>query len=173
MIGEDVRAALSGGGADKMRDVSAHRRRVIDRLTDRAGEQLDQAGHATSRTTLDKVGDTLMAATIDQDAAEAVRNGRLTRELAPPSGFEALGGQLAAPARTASKRDREEKERVRRKEAQVQEAEEAAREAGREARRLEEQAERARKDAERARRRADSAAERAQELRRKAKEQTR
>ena len=171
-IGDDVRAALSGGGAERMRDVSARRRRVIDGLTDRAGQQLADAGHATSRTTLDKVGDTLMAATMDQEAAEALRIGRLTRELAPPSGFEALGGQLPAPSRTASKRNREVKERVRRTETQALEAETAAREADREARRLEEQADRARKDAERARRRADRAAERAQELRRKAEERT-
>jgi hypothetical protein len=169
-VGDDVRAALSGGGAEKMRDVSARRRRVIDRLTDRAEEELTRAGHATSRTTLDKVGDTLMAATMDQEAADELRAGRLTRELAPPSGFEALGGQLPALPRTASRKDRDVKERVRRNETQAREAETAAREADREARRLEEQAERARKEAERARRRADRAAERAQELRRKAEE---
>jgi hypothetical protein len=172
-VGDDVRAALSGGGPEKMRDVSARRRRVIDRLTDRTGEQLAHAGHATSRTTLDKVGDTLMAATMDEDAADALRTGRLTRELSPPSGFEAaLGGQIPAPSRTASKRDRQVEERVRRTETQVREAETVAREADREARRLEEQAERARRDAERARRRADRAEERAQELRRKAEERT-
>jgi hypothetical protein len=171
-IGDEVRTALSGGGAEKMRDVSARRRRVIDRLTDRAREELAGGGHATSRTTLDKVGDTLMAATMDQEAAEALRTGRLTRELAPPSGFEALGGQLPAPSRASSKKDREVKERVRRTETQAREAETAALEADREARRLEEQAERARKEAERARRRADRAATRAQELRRKAEERT-
>jgi len=173
-VGDDVRAAqraaLSGAGAERIREITGRRRRVVDRLLGRAEDLLAQAGHGTSRSTLDKVGDTLMAATVDEEAAEAVRAGRLERELAPPSGFEALAGQIPVAVESASKRDREARERARRAEEQAQEAEEAAKEADREARRMEQQAEQTRQDAERARRRADRAAERAQQLRRKVEE---
>lgn len=37
-----------------------------------------------------------MAATVDVEAAEAVRTGRLTQELAPASGFEAVIGNVPA-----------------------------------------------------------------------------
>jgi hypothetical protein len=173
-VGEDVRAAqraaVSGGGAEGIREITARRRRVVDRLLERTADLLAQAGHGTSRSTLDKVGDTLMAATADEEAAEALRAGRLARELVPPSGFEALAGQIPVGAETASKRDRQARERARRAEDQARAAEEAAEEADREARRLEQQAERTREDATRARRRADRASERARELRRKAEE---
>lgn len=169
-VGDEVRAAqraaLSGGGAEGIREITGRRRRVVDRLLDRAGELLAQAGHATGRATLDKVGETLMAATVDEEAADAVRAGRLARELAPPSGFGALGEETALPAESAG--EREARDRARHARDQARDAEKAAEEADREARRLEEQAERVRGEAERARRKADRAAERAEELRRKA-----
>lgn len=171
-VGEDVRsaqrAAISGGGSEGIRELTGRRRRVIDRLLDRAEALLAQAGHGTSRPTLDKVGDTLVAATVDEDAAEAVRGGRLARELSAASGFEALAGEIPVPAERPSKRDEQARERAQRAEQQARDAEEAAEEADREARRLEEQAKRATQEAERARRGADRAAERAQQLRRKA-----
>lgn len=172
-IREAQRTALSGSGAEAMREITARRRRVVDGLVHRAEDLLTEAGHASSRSTLDKVGDTLMAATVDEESAGAVRAGRLARELAPPSGFEALAGQVPVPSKGASKRGRQAPVRVRRVETQAREAEDAAKEADRDARRLEQEAERIRRDAERARRRADRAAERAQELRRKAGDQAR
>lgn len=173
-VGDDVRkgqrAALSGGGAEGIREITTRRRRVVDRLLDGAEDLLAKAGQATSRSTLDKVGDTLMAATVDEEAAEAVRAGRLERELAPTSGFETLAGQIPAPTKSASKRDQQARERAQRAQDQARDAEEAAEEADREARRLKLLADQTRLDAERARRRADGAAERARELKRKAKE---
>jgi hypothetical protein len=165
-VGEDVRAALSGGGTEVIREVTGRRRRIVDVLLGRAEALLTPAGHGASRPTLDKVGDTLMAATVDEEAAEAVRAGRLGRELAPPSGFEALVGQTAGPAEGAG--ERKARARARRTEDQARDAEKAAKEADRDARRLEQEAERARLEAERARRKADRAAERARELRQKA-----
>lgn len=44
-----------------------------------------------------------MAATVDAEAAEAVRTGRLTHELAPASGFEAVIGNVPVVKETASK----------------------------------------------------------------------
>lgn len=173
-VGEEVRAAqraaLAGGAAETIRELTARRRRVVDRLLDLAGNLLAQAGHGTSRPTLDKVADTLMAAIVDEGAAETVRAGQLERELAPPSGFDALGGQVSVSktSKTLSKPDRQARERARQAEERAREAEEAAEEADREARQLERQADRVQKEAQRARGRADRAAERASELRRKA-----
>jgi hypothetical protein len=169
-VGEEVRAAQRSavsGRAEEIRAITERRRRVVDRLIDLAEDLLVQAGHATSRSTLDKVAETLTAATMDEEAAGAVGAGRLPRELAPPSGFEALAGQIPVPAESTSKRDREARERAKRAEEQARAAEQAAEEADRTARRLEQEAERIRQDAERARRKADRAAERAQDLRRK------
>lgn len=171
-VGDDVRAAqraaLSGGGAEGMREITVRRRRVVDRLLDRTEVLLTNAGHAAGRSTMDKVGDTLMAATVDEKAAEAVRPGRLARELTAPSGFEAVAGQISAPSEVASKR--QARERAQRAKEKARAAEEAAKEADREARQLEQQAERTRQEAERARRNADRAAERARELKRKLEE---
>jgi hypothetical protein len=167
-VGNDVRSALSGGKAEEVSKITDRRRRVVDRLLDLAEDLLNQGGHATSRPTLDKVGDTLMAATMDEEAADALRGGHLERELAPPSGFEALVGHMPVPTKAKSKQDQLTRERAKRAEDQAKEAEDAAKAAAREAGRLEQEAERMRQDAERARRRADRAAERATELRQKA-----
>jgi hypothetical protein len=171
-VGDDVRAAqraaLSGDAAKGMREITVRRRRVVDRLLDRSEVLLAEAGHAAGRSTLDRIGDTLMAATVDEKAAEAVRAGRLARELTAPSGFEAAAGQISAPSEVAAKR--QARERAQRAKERAREAEEAAKEADREARGLEQQAERTRQEAERARRKADRAAERARELKRKAEQ---
>lgn len=169
-VGEDVRAALSGGRKEGVREITVRRRRAVDRLLDRAEDVLAAAGHATSRATLDKVGDTLLAATVDEEAAEAVRGGRLEREIAPPSGFEAVAGHIPVEAEGVSKRERQIRDRADRVEKESRAAEEAAEEAEREALRLEQLAVSTREDAERARRRADRAAKKARELRRKAEE---
>ena len=175
-VGKDLRAAqkkaLSGRGAEAIREVTARRRKAVDRLVDRAKELLADSGHGTSRATLDKVADTLTAATVDEEAADAVQTGRLSREFAPPSGFELLGEGVTAapPEKPRPKRTEKVPDRVRRARERAEHAENEAEEADREAERLEQEAERTRKAAERARRNADRAAERAQDLRRKAKE---
>jgi hypothetical protein len=164
------RAALSGRRAEGIREITGRRRRVVDRLLTLAGDLLAEGGHASGRATLDKVGDTLMAATVEEEAADAVRAGRLARELAPQSGFDALVGETAIPEESAG--ERQARDRARQAQDQARDAEKAAEDADREARRLEEQAERAREEAERARRRAGRAAEQAEELRRKAQAST-
>lgn len=175
-VGEEVRAAqraaLSGGPAQEMREIGARRRRVVEALIGRAETLLSRVGHATGRATLDKVGDTLMAATVDEEAAEAVQAGRLERELTPSSGFEAAAANPQV-AEIAPKQEQRARERARLAEDQARQAEDTAKDAEREARRLEQEAERTRQDAERARRRADAAAERARELRRKMRQSSR
>jgi hypothetical protein len=173
-VGKDLRAAqkkaLGGGGAEAMRDVTVRRRRAVDRLVDRAQQLLTESGHGTSRATLDKVEETLTAATVDEESAAAVRSGRLTRELAPPSGFELLGEAPPPAVKPRAKQARQVPGRASRAREQARAAEEAAEEADREARRLEREAERARREAERARQKADRAAERARELKQKTKD---
>jgi hypothetical protein len=173
-VGRDLRQAqkkaMSGGGAEAIREVTIRRRRTVDRLVDRAEELLAQAEHGTSRTTLDKVSDTLLAATVDEEAADAVRGGRLTRELEPPSGFEILGEGAPGPIKAKPKREAQVDARVLRAREQAQGAQDEARKAIREARRLEQEAERARHSAERARQKADRATERAEELKQRAKD---
>ncbi|HEV3475633.1 MAG TPA: hypothetical protein VG602_09755 [Actinomycetota bacterium] len=172
-LGQEVRAAqraaLSGGRTQGMREITVRRRRALDRLLDLAEELLAQAGHATSRSTLDRIGDTLMAATVDEGAADNVRAGRLERELSAPSGFEAAAA-IPDVAEIGPKQQQRARERARKAKEEARKAEESAREADREARRLEQEADRIREDAERARRRADQAAERARALGEKAKE---
>ena len=173
-VGDEVRAAQRGRlSAGAIREITLRRRRAIDRVLDVAEEVLTEADHAAGRSTLDRVGETMMAATVDEDSAEAVRAGRLGRELAPATGFESLVGQITVPAKRASKADRQTRERAQRAKDQAQEAEEKAKEADREARRLEQQAEQIQRDAGRARRRADRAAERARELKQKGKQSPR
>jgi hypothetical protein len=171
-VGKDLRKAqkkaMSGGGAEAIRDVTVRRRRAVDRLLDRAEKILAQAEHGTSRATLDKVEDSLQAATVDEEAAEVVRTGRLTRELTPPSGFELLGEGAPAPVKPRAKQTQKVSDRVRRAREQARQAETDAKDADREAKQREREAERARKEAERARRNADRAAERARDLRQKA-----
>jgi hypothetical protein len=167
-VGDEVRSALSGGKAADVRQITERRRKAVDRLLDLAEDILVQAGHSASRPTLDKVGDTLMAATMDAGAADTVRAGLLERELAPQSGFEAMVGQMPAPTKAKSRRDELARERAKRAADRAKRAEEAAKTADREARRLRDEAERLQRDADRAQRRAVRAGEQAEELRRKA-----
>jgi colicin import membrane protein len=135
---------------------------------------LGEAGRSSARATLDRVAETLLAASVDQEAAEGVAAGRLERELSPPSGFEAAldaGPAAAASTRRGSDRgrarDTKAKERAERR---AREAREAAQEARREARRLAQEAESAERAARRARQRAERAEQRAEEAERKAEE---
>jgi hypothetical protein len=172
-VGEEVRAAQrKAPGAGALREITVRRRRVIDRILDLAEGVLAKAGHATGRSTLDTVAETMMAATVDEEAAESVRVGRLARELAAPSGFETMA-DVPISSKVASKGDRPSRARLERAKDQARAAEKEAKEADRDARRLEQVEEQARRNAERARRRADRAAERAQELMQKAKESAR
>jgi len=84
--------ALSGGGAKPLQEASARRRALVDRLAQAAAGMLEAGGYAPTRAHLDEVANTLLATTTDSQAAEAVRRGRLAKELPPPAGFGDLGG---------------------------------------------------------------------------------
>jgi hypothetical protein len=157
---EAQRAALEGGDRSALREAGAARRTLTDRLVDLSRDILTEAGHAASRTHLDRVERTLQAATLSEEAAAELRGGTLERELEPPEALEALGvWDLPEPTPLAPRG-----ERVERRAAEARKAEEEAEAAEEEARRVAraaEEAERAADEARRAAKRAASTAERA------------
>lgn len=169
---EAQRSVLEGGDREPMHQASAARRDLIDGLMDRAREVLEGAGHAASRTHLDRVEGSLTAATLTEEAAEELRGGTLERELEPPKGLEALGvWEMAEPTPLAPRSERAE-----RREAEAAKAEEEAQAAADEAKRLAKEADRVEREAAEARRAAkkaatvaDRARRRAEDLRRRAR----
>ena len=154
--------AAAGGGAE-LRRITDERRRLIAGLTEDAGKILEQAGHSASATTLQKISQTLLAASSGTDL-EDLRAGRLTRDLESP-GFGALSGfELAAESEPFERPDRSRQRRAEELARKAVDAERAAAEiaaqatrAAQEARRLETEATRARERAEAARVEADAA----------------
>jgi hypothetical protein len=114
-------AQLKGGD---VRSATQEERQALQRLLQLAGEY---AGSAQ----IDRVRQTLAAAAVDESAAEAVRAGRLEREL-EPGGFGTLVAGPAPKRRAAPRRDREaEREAERRRRAERREAEAELRDAER------------------------------------------
>jgi hypothetical protein len=196
-VGRDLREAqkkaLSGGGARGLQEAGARRRQLVDRLVQSAGLILDQGGSAPTRAHLDEVANSLMAATVDDEAAEAVRRGRLEKELPPPAGFGDLGELAtvipmpkrpkpeAAPAAKgppAKVETAADARALKRAQELAKEAEAAEAEAGRladeadraesDALRLQDEAGRAQRSAARARREAERAGKRAAGIRSRA-----
>lgn len=93
------RGALSGLRGSALREGIKRRRAVVDRLADQAVEILDRAGR-NGQTQREAISRTLEAATADADAAEAVRRGRVERELARPSGFGDVVGLVSVSSGT-------------------------------------------------------------------------
>jgi hypothetical protein len=87
--GERLRAAqqraLSGAGADELRDRSDERRRMVNALARRAADLLGEAEPPAAA--VEDITATLEAASIDADAAELVLAGRLAKPLPRPAGF--------------------------------------------------------------------------------------
>jgi hypothetical protein len=173
---EAQRKALEGGGADALRSTVNDRRRLVDELAEAAGGVLEEAGHPSTRATLDRVSGTLIAATVDPDVAQTVETGTVQRDEPPPSGLEELAALLPSggpptPSRgshtsvTAAERGRADRAK-----AKAARLEEEASDAEEEARRLRAEADRAAREATRAARRADEAEERAARLGARAKE---
>jgi hypothetical protein len=90
--GERLRAAhqtaLTGEGAAELRAAAKAERDAVAGLVKAAMALLAEAGHATTDATRDRVAATLHAAAASPEAADLVRNGRLTADL-DPSGFGA------------------------------------------------------------------------------------
>ncbi len=95
------RRALSGVGADQLRELGSRRRRLVERLAQEAGEVLREAGRGPSAPVHQAITASLEAATVSPDDAAALLRGRLVRDLPPPSGFGTVDGfsVVAPPAR--------------------------------------------------------------------------
>jgi hypothetical protein len=97
-VGRRLRAAqqraLSGGDTEPLRTATEERRAIVARLAGAARAILEREGtdpgpHA------DDLTNTLDAAVVVEEAAEALAAGRLTKALKPPSGFGDVSGLVA------------------------------------------------------------------------------
>lgn len=99
--GERVRLAqaeaLSGRGAAGLREASAQRRAVVERLADRAARILVEGGR-DPEPHRSAIVSTLEAATLDDEAAGAVRAGTLSAQLVPPSGLDNMTALMPLPS---------------------------------------------------------------------------
>ena len=141
---------------DELRIATQRRKRAIAELLNAARSILEGAGHNASTATLDRIGNTLLAATT-QEARGALLAGRLTQDLAP-SGLEAWGLSVTADVST----DQDADESKRRRAEELARAADDAERAARDARRLLEEA---RVGVERAERDLAGAEERAEKAR--------
>ena len=97
-------AALAGEGAEELRAAAKAEREAVAGLVEDALELLREAGHAATDATRDRVAATLHAAAASQEAADLVRDGRLTSDL-DPSGFGTVPeGAFEAPAEAPARR---------------------------------------------------------------------
>jgi hypothetical protein len=124
------RRALSGlrdggSGSALLRDADARRRELVRQLTDAAAQVLARAGRDPAATRED-VAATFDAASLDDDAAAAVRAGQLSRSLPRPSGFGDVTGLMLL-------REERPDERPAEPEVRPEESDEATGEAAREA----------------------------------------
>lgn len=123
--------ALSGAGAEELRDRSEERRRMVTALARRAAGLLGE--DEPPAAALEDITATLEAATIDEGAARLVLAGRLAKPLPRPSGFGNVVGlrpvqgerSAASPGPSAA----EERAEQRRHDRELKTAEERERKA--------------------------------------------
>jgi hypothetical protein len=175
------RRAASGLASPAFAKAMAARRKAVRELTELAGQSLTDAGRA-AEPHLGAISNTFEAAASDRSSQEIVAAGRLSKELAPPSGFDVLEGFTVVPgagerpspaeaATAAATRDVERwrtksntaREEHRSRQGQAEEAEQRVQE-------LEAELERARREAAASRKRADRAGEKAADAERKLEE---
>lgn len=85
------------GGAQTLRESTLRQRAAVEQLLEAARGLLTADGHELAPATIDRVADTLRAATLDEGARAAVRDGCLTRELRHV-GIGETTGVVAPPA---------------------------------------------------------------------------
>ncbi|HEY7214680.1 MAG TPA: hypothetical protein VIC28_08620 [Thermoanaerobaculia bacterium] len=170
------REAVSGRGAEALRESIRAARALSDELRWEAGQILAERGKPPSRTVMERIAANLQALAFSPAASEAAARGWLDRDLEPP-GFEVLAGLQVAGApvvdlaarREAQRQAEEEKERPARAVQQEarhrgEAAEKARREREeREAEKLRKQIEAAEEKLERARAEADALGQEAKE----------
>ncbi len=111
----DAQAAVLGGAdPTRLRELTRARRAVLSALAAAATELAGAAHHA-------EVAATLEAATVDQEVGRALRAGRLSKEVPPPSGF-GLAGLPELPDPPPRRTDQRDAERRRQELEQANEA---------------------------------------------------
>ena len=112
--GEGLRAAqeelLAGGYRSAFQKAAASERELVAELTRAARDVVSDAGERPGAGLEEKVSATLHAAALDEDTAEELRAGRLTREREAIGGFGGLSpGAAPPPRRSAPARERKPK----------------------------------------------------------------
>lgn len=106
--GQELRRAqrqlLSGVAAPGLRPAANRRRELVQVLQTRADEALERSGRDPGGHRRD-VQTTFEAASIDEDAAHALQQARLSKPLAPPSGFGDLSALAVVRERPAAAPD--------------------------------------------------------------------
>jgi len=105
------REAVSGRGAESLREAIRLARGLADELRWEAAQILSQHGRAPNRTLVERIAADLQAIAFSPAAAEEASRGWLSRDLDPP-GFEVLAGLQVASAPVvdlASRRQAEKK----------------------------------------------------------------
>jgi hypothetical protein len=101
-VGDALQEAQRTLDGDRLRELSAERRQVVNDLLPEARRLARQAGQPASAAVLDEVRATLEAALADAGARDAVRSGRLTRALAYAGlGEVDLSAAMAVPVSRA------------------------------------------------------------------------
>ncbi len=91
------REAVSGRGAESLREAIRLARGLADELRWEAAQILSQHGRAPNRTLVERIAANLQAIAFSPAAAEEASRGWLSRDLDPP-GFEVLAGLQVASA---------------------------------------------------------------------------
>lgn len=81
--------------SSELRKASESRNKIVADLVDAAVKALEAGGHAGSESVKQKIERTLQAVATDDEAADTLKRGRLSREL-EPTGFSVEGIEIAA-----------------------------------------------------------------------------
>ena len=95
-LGDELRQAQSLLQGDALRELGHQRRQLVTAVTHQAVQLAEARGQRVTDPVVRQVEETLQAAMTDQDAAEAVRSGLLTRPLSS-TGLAGLAEALAVP----------------------------------------------------------------------------
>lgn len=104
-LGPGLRAAQAAFDRDALRALGAERRTALSDVAAAARRVAADRGRPASSAILDDVEQTVLAGIVDQDAAAAVRSGRLVRPLQTVGGDAVdLDGAVAAPGEELAER---------------------------------------------------------------------
>jgi hypothetical protein len=104
-LGPELRAAQESFDREALRMLGAQRRELLSAVADAARRVAADRGRPLSSSIADDVEQTILAGMLDQDAAAAVRSGRLVRPLQSIGGEPVdLDGAVAAPGEELAER---------------------------------------------------------------------